>query len=543
MFSLKLGPKILIPTILLVSTLVVSMVIYASITFSNYNDQVFEDKMNVTVTSFKHRLEAMEADTKSLAGVESTMPQVVEYVQNRDRDGLIRFLGPILDSSEVGQCIITDAQGIVIARTHAPNEYGDSVLSQINIVEALNGRSVTLYEEGSLTKVAVRSGAPIYDSNRNIIGAVSAAIRIDTDTFVDDMKDLYGVDVTIFHGDTRIHTTIIDDGKRVVGTKMSDNVADVVIRGKLDYQAEALILGNRYKAFYHPLMNSKGEAFATIFLGIPIEQMIKVVEDYVFLSSLFGFIGLLIAVILLLFVIRNSIIKPVSKLVEATDLVARGSFDVKLDTTSKDEVGILSRSLSKMIQIVDDMTEDTIQISMSASNGNLKAKADPSKYEGDYRKLIEYFNKTLDAVIKPLNEAMQVMEKIAEEKDLTVRVIGDYQGDFKTFKEDINHVAATLEDAIMQIDSVVDQVAAATGEITTTSQTLAESTSDQASSLEEISSSLEEINSLTGNNADNAKSGLKLADVAVKAVDAGNIAMEKMNKAMASILQSAQRNK
>ena len=540
MNSLKLGPKILIPVILLVSILVVSIVVYATITFSHYNDGVFEEKMAVTINSFTHRLESMETAVRSVSGIEASMPQVVEGVLARDREGLLRFLTPIIEASDAGQLIVTDADGIVLARTHSPNQYGDSALSQINIAEALKGNSLTIYESGALTRIAVRSGTPIYDADRQIIGSVSAAIRFDTDGFVDELKELYGADFTIFFGDTRIHTTIMQDGERIVGTQMSDTVADVVIRQKRDYQAEADVLGRRYKAYYHPLMDSNNDAFASIFLGLDMEDMMMIVSNYTKMSIIFGVSGLLIAVLILLYTIRSSIIKPISNIVEVTENVSRGNFAVNLDTSGQDEIGILSRALKKMITTIGEMTEDTIQTSMSAAAGNLKAKADENKYEGDFKKLIQYFNKTLDAMIKPLNEAMSVMEKIADDKDLTIRIKGDYQGDFHTFKDDINHVAATLEDAIMQIDAVVDQVAAASHEITNSSQTLAEQTSSQASSLEEISSSLEEINSLTGNNADNAKTGLKLADIAVKAVDSGNVAMEKMNKAMESILKSAQ---
>jgi len=540
MYSLKLGAKILLPVIVIFSILVISIIVYATLTFSNYNQTVFEERLDVIAKSFDHRLGSMEDAVQSVAETNSAMIQVVEMVQKRDREGLIKFLGPIVGSSLVSQCIITDEKGIVIARTHAPDQYDDSVLSQINIVDALKGKKSFYYEGGSLTKAAVRAGAPIYDQEQRIIGSVSAAIRIDHDPFVDELKDLYGTEVTVFIGDTRNNTTIIADGKRAVGTKMSDAVKAIVIDQKKNYHAEALILGNRYLAYYHPLLDSKGEAFATVFLGIPMEDIIRIVNNYALMSSISGVGGIILAIIILLFIIRFSITRPVSQLVGVAEQVAVGNFDVKISLTSQDEISILSLAIEKMMRKIEAMTNDTIQVSLAAVAGNLNAKADAEQYEGEYRKLIEHFNKTLDAVVQPLNEAMGVMKKIADQKDLTARVVGNYQGEFKQFKEDINHVASTLEDAISQIDSVVDQVAAATGEISSSSQTLAEQTSNQASSLEEITSSLEEINSLTGNNADNAKSGLKLADIAVKSVDTGNVAMEKMNKAMESILRSAQ---
>jgi len=142
-------------------------------------------------------------------------------------------------------------------------------------------------------------------------------------------------------------------------------------------------------------------------------------------------------------------------------------------------------------------------------------------------------------VVVPMTEAMEVMDKLSQ-KDMTARVKGDYKGELLIFKDSINKAAFNLEDSLLKVDNAVGQISSASDEISSGSQSLADATTRQASSLEEISASLEEINSLTGTNTDNAKMGLKLADQAVISVDAGNDAMEKMNKAMDSILKSSQ---
>jgi len=249
-------------------------------------------------------------------------------------------------------------------------------------------------------------------------------------------------------------------------------------------------------------------------------------------------IGILLAVFLAILITR-SITQPISTCVSVAENLAHGNTNVKIDIDSKDETGILANAMRDMVRSITMMYEDAVYLTEEALAGRLKSRADAKKHQGDYQKIINGVNEILDAVMAPINEAMTVMGNLSH-KDLTSRVNGDYRGDMKTFKEDINTAATTLEESLIQVDMAVDQISSASQEISSGSQVLAEATSEQASSLEEISSSLEEINSLTGNNADNAKSGLKLADLAVMAVDEGNVAMEKMNKAMESILKSSQ---
>jgi methyl-accepting chemotaxis protein len=248
--------------------------------------------------------------------------------------------------------------------------------------------------------------------------------------------------------------------------------------------------------------------------------------------------GLILAIIFA-FYITGLITKPIGVCVDVANNLAKGNTNVSINVTTSDETGILSKAMQNMVTSIKAMYEDTIHLAQEAVAGRLKTRADVTKHSGDYAQIIKGLNEVLDAVVTPINEVMKVMERLAN-KDMTARVMGDYKGEVKTFKDNVNLAANNLDDSLMQVDMAVEQISAASGQISSGSQVLAEATSEQASSLEEISSSLEEINSLTGNNADNAKSGLKLADQAVIAVDEGNASMEKMEKAMEAILRSSQ---
>ena len=268
------------------------------------------------------------------------------------------------------------------------------------------------------------------------------------------------------------------------------------------------------------------------------EDITEIITNSILIVLVSFGIGIILAITFAI-VITKMITKPIGDCVDIANNLAKGNTNVDIKINSKDETGILSLAMKKMIDSIKVMYEDAIYLSAEAVAGKLKSRADVKKHQGDFAKIVKGINDTLDAVINPINEAMKVMHKLAN-RDLTARVTGNYNGDLDTFKENINLAAQNLEESLIQVDMAVEQISAASNQISSGSQILAEATSEQASSLEEISSSLEEINSLTGNNADNAKQGLKLADHAVGAVDEGNTAMEKMNKAMESILKSSQ---
>ena len=55
----------------------------------------------------------------------------------------------------------------------------------------------------------------------------------DKTELLDALKQQMGCEFTVFHGDERAYTTIQQNGKRAVGTKLSGDLADVVLeRGK-----------------------------------------------------------------------------------------------------------------------------------------------------------------------------------------------------------------------------------------------------------------------------------------------------------------------
>jgi methyl-accepting chemotaxis protein len=152
---------------------------------------------------------------------------------------------------------------------------------------------------------------------------------------------------------------------------------------------------------------------------------------------------------------------------------------------------------------------------------------------------VQGVNEMLDAVLEPINEAAGVLEKLSQ-RDLRVRVKGNYQGDHAKIKESVNATGEALHDALLRVAVAVDQVSSASGQIASSSQSVADGASQQASALEETSSSLESMSAMTKRSADNAQQANGLAQTAKGAATEGAAAMEQMGTAMTKIRASAE---
>ncbi len=242
----------------------------------------------------------------------------------------------------------------------------------------------------------------------------------------------------------------------------------------------------------------------------------------------------------------------------ATDL-ARGKLEARMERVveplavdSGDEIGQLAGTLNGMIeathgsadaftralQTLRAVIEQTNRLIREAKVGKLHERGDASRFEGGFRELVDGFNSTLDAVIGPIEEAAAVLERIAE-RDLTVRMDGEYLGDHAKIKHSVNTVAEALDQTLGEISAAADQVAAAAEQIAGGAQALAQDSSEQAGSLEEVAASLTELGSTSQANAESASRARQITGATRAGARAGVEQMERLREAMTKIRASA----
>ena len=106
-----------------------------------------------------------------------------------------------------------------------------------------------------------------------------------------------------------------------------------------------------------------------------------------------------VAVALSLLIARG-ISRPIKKVSDAAEMLAAGNTDIELGIKTKDEIGILAKSFEIMVGSIKKLIVDVNMLSEAAVAGEFDARADAEKHQGDYRKIVEGVNGTLDTVVE-----------------------------------------------------------------------------------------------------------------------------------------------
>jgi methyl-accepting chemotaxis protein len=232
----------------------------------------------------------------------------------------------------------------------------------------------------------------------------------------------------------------------------------------------------------------------------------------------------------------TKIISSQKELAEVANRVAKGDLDLHI--IERSEKDVLSQSMQQVLNALTGLVNEAVALTKNAAEGKLDKRGHADKFEGGYRAIVEGVNNTLDAVIHPINEALEILERVAA-RDLMARVKGNYKGDFARIKEVLNKAIQNLDDALAQVSVGSEQVASASGQISGSSQSLSQSSSEQASSLEEVASSLQEMGSMTKQNTSNAKEAQRLSEAARNSTVKGVDSMKRLSSAMDQIKESS----
>ena len=122
-------------------------------------------------------------------------------------------------------------------------------------------------------------------------------------------------------------------------------------------------------------------------------------------------------------------------LADAAGAAAAG--DLSRTTAVRGEHDVVGQAFQKLQGTMHALVEETDGLTRAAEGGQLQRRADATRFDGAFRQLVQGMNGTLDAVLQPIGEAAEVLERVAD-RDLTARVIGDYKGDHAKIKVALN---------------------------------------------------------------------------------------------------------
>lgn len=491
----RISFKLTIPVtsgVLLVSIATIVLMAVSSLNVLNDLNTERSEQALITMSAF---LEDYEASSKkaaeTLAGTESIVSQMEAGDAESIRNAVKQTISQL--GLDVDFVTLTDPAGNVLARTHS-DRTGDSVTNQKNIAAALTGAVTTHTDLGSEIKLSIRSGAPIRDQNGTLLGALSTGYSLVEPAFVDRLKSMTGNEFTLFIGDERVNTTIMDNGQRVIGTKLDAQIAETVLQGKNEYHGTADILGVPYATAYQPIIDSDGEAIGVFFAGISLATVNAATQSAILSSVALVLVIAVVVLACLVLLVRKQILNPLSEMSQVAAELAQGNLHLTLKHQSTDELGVLANALRTTVGSLQGYIED-----ISSQLGQMS--------RGDMR----------------------------------VRIGLDYVGDFAPIKTALFRIASALNDTLSLIRTSADQVSIGSGQVASAAQALASGASEQAATVEELSASVTMVAQDAEENAESARQATVYVKETSSGVDAGNTHMQHLTAAMEDIRESSEK--
>ncbi len=133
----------------------------------------------------------------------------------------------------------------------------------------------------------------------------------------------------------------------------------------------------------------------------------------------------------------DNVIKPLNVTAEYMDRISKGDIPPKITDTYTGDFNEVKNNLNVCIEAISRVVDDGITLTKAMLDGKLATRADAAKHQGDFRKVIEGFNVSLDNVIKPLNISAEYMDRISK-GDIPPKITDTYTGDFNEVKNNLN---------------------------------------------------------------------------------------------------------
>ena len=257
--------------------------------------------------------------------------------------------------------------------------------------------------------------------------------------------------------------------------------------------------------------------------------------------------------------------------------IARGQYTEDMSALKKigkrSDNDTLIPALVMMMEAIDAMVNDATMLSQAAIEGKLATRADASRHQGDFQKIIVGVNETLDAVIGPLNVAAEYMDRISK-GNMPPLISDNYNGDFNGIKNNLNilieatnritaaarevadgnlmvelkerssedelmhalsDMVAKLVEVVNNVKSAADNVTAGSREMSASSEQMSQGATEQAAAAEEASSSMEQMSANIRQSADNASQTEKIAIKSAEDAKEGGKAVAETVSAMKEI--------
>ncbi len=372
-------------------------------------NELAQEKVRTDLNSAREVYSNDIAHIRDIVRLSTSLPHAAEAVIANRREVIAPLLSNMKSNEHLDILTMVDSRGRVLFRAGNPQAYGDQLDKDPLVSKALQGEIVSgsqilsperlQLEANNLAQQAVIdvipterakpgvkksepagmmmvASAPVRDRNGNVVGALYGGILLNNNnTVVDRIKKIVfegvqfnGKDVgtaTLFLDDTRISTNVQTiEGKRAIGTRLSAEVYNRVNLNREKWVDRAFVVNDWYFTAYEPIFDLTGSVIGSLYVGMleqphtALKRKISLLFAGVLLvGSLFGlaisgYIGSLLS-------------RPIRELKELVQRFSAGERDLRIETSSGDEIGELAEEFNTMTAALRQREHAIIQLNRS----------------------------------------------------------------------------------------------------------------------------------------------------------------------------------
>jgi len=160
------------------------------------------------------------------------------------------------------------------------------------------------------------------------------ATEITYDSEYIDILKADDVDLTVFVGDTRLCTSVLNDnGQRNEGTKAADGIWDKVSKGETFINDNTKVAGKDYYVVYLPITDASNKVIGMAFAGTPRSDISSAKRSIILISVITAII-LMVVFGAIVIILSKKVSTPLRVTAESLETIANGDLTAENDLES-----------------------------------------------------------------------------------------------------------------------------------------------------------------------------------------------------------------
>lgn len=389
-------------------------------------------------------------------GLESIVqnPEVQQAFAGRDRERLLELTRPVFE--KVNEEGIVQFQfhlppAVSFLRVHSPLEYGDDLSAFRGMVVGCNQENKIMQglEEGR-AGFGFRVVMPVYDGGHHI-GSVEYGSELTSGMLNRWQENLGGEYFIYSHGSAGVAWDNNQDGLLNATAERDSFEVDDEIIGEVMSTGQAMPVYAKDKsqlALVIPLQDHTGQAIGYIKNVHSRLEILAGIKQALQNAVVQGLAAIL-SVLVVTFLIVNSITKPIVKLTHRAERIAGGDLTLDLDIKkSRDEVGVLAGAFNVMVGNLKSLVYDLQNSSQQMASYSQELASSSEEVNAT----IEEVAGTCGQVAMLAEQGADSAEKAARESDLVQRAAEDGNAAVREAIDSINSIAAGAKDVAGSIE-------------------------------------------------------------------------------------------